>query len=59
MAEYIVHSAQIQRSFEFEERKNLIERMPMQMREEFLFQNANFIFKSLPFFNLLENQTKI
>jgi hypothetical protein len=59
MAEYIMHAAEIKRSFEINERKELISKLPSQMREEFLEQSSTNFFKCMPFFCFLSTKTKI
>jgi hypothetical protein len=53
MGEYIIHAAEINKSFELKEREELINMLPYQMREEFLRQSSKNFCTTLPFFYML------
>jgi hypothetical protein len=58
IGEYIIHAAEIKKTFEVAERNQLIKMLPSQMKEEFIEQSSKNFCAKLPFFFMLECETK-
>ena len=58
MLNYLVHSTESKFQVEIEERKKLVERLPENLKQEYLEQSSHTFFKKMPFFSILRSQSK-
>jgi hypothetical protein len=59
MANYLNYVSESKRSLEEEERKNVINKLPERLRQEFIEITSRDKFNRVPFFSLLYSSTKI
>jgi hypothetical protein len=58
IVDFVVHSTESKFQVEIEERKKLIERLPENLKQEYLEQNSHTFFRKTPFFSVLRPQSK-
>ena len=55
---YLVHSMESKFQVEIDERKKLVEKLPENLKQEYLEQSSHTFFKKMPFFSILRSHSK-